>query len=64
MSCCAPGAELCFDEVGTSNEALLLSSRTLRDGLRQTDLSVPNISCSGCLQGIEFTKPITAGEVP
>lgn len=53
MSCCAPGAELCFDEVGTSNEELLLSSRTLRDGLRQTDLSVPDIHCGGCLQRIE-----------
>jgi Cu2+-exporting ATPase len=53
MSCCAPGAELCFDEVGTSNEELLLSSRTLPDGLRQTDLSVPDIHCGGCLQRIE-----------
>jgi P-type Cu2+ transporter len=41
MSCCAPGAELCFDEVGTSTEELLPSSRTLRDGLRRTDVSVP-----------------------
>jgi Cu2+-exporting ATPase len=53
MSCRAHGAELCFDEVGTSNEELLLSSRTLRDGLRQTDLSVPDIHCGGCLQRIE-----------
>ena len=65
MSCCAPaGAELCFDEVGTSNEKLMLFSRTLRDGLRQTDLSVPDIHCGGWLQRIELTTPITAGPVP
>ncbi|UGY15626.1 heavy metal translocating P-type ATPase [Bradyrhizobium septentrionale] len=53
MSCCAPGADLCLDKAGTSNEEILLSSRTLRDGLRQTDLSVPDIHCGGCLQRIE-----------
>jgi Cu2+-exporting ATPase len=52
MSCCAPGAELCFDEAGTSTEELRLSSRTLRDGLRPTDVSVPDIHCGGCLQKI------------
>ena len=64
MSCCAPGAELCFDEVGTSNEKLMLFSRTLRDGLRQTALSVPDIHCGGWLQRIELATPITAGAVP
>ena len=52
MSCCAPGAGLCFEEVGTSTEELLLSNRTLRDGLRPTDVSVPDIHCGGCLQKI------------
>src|SRR5215472_16650992 len=31
----------------------MLSSRTLHDGLRQTQLSVPDIHCGGCLQKIE-----------
>ena len=52
MSCYAPGAELCFDQVGPSTEELLLSSRTLRDGLRRTDVSVPDIHRGGCLQKI------------
>jgi P-type Cu2+ transporter len=53
MSCCAPGAEFDLQESGTSDEELLLSSRTLRDGLRQTDLSVPDMHCGGCLQKVE-----------
>jgi P-type Cu2+ transporter len=63
MSCCAPGAELCFDEVGTSNEELLLSSRTLRDGLRRTDVSTRDIHRGGCLQKIT-TALGAAGRVP
>ncbi|MBR0869356.1 cadmium-translocating P-type ATPase [Bradyrhizobium tropiciagri] len=55
MSCCAPGAELCLVEATSSNEELLLASRTLRDGLRQTDLSVPDMHCGACLQKIEAT---------
>jgi len=42
----------------------MLFSRTLRDGLRQTALSVPDIHCGGWLQRIELTTPITAGPVP
>jgi len=42
----------------------MLFSRTLRDGLRQTDHSVPDIHCGGWLQRIELTTPITAGPVP
>ena len=53
MSCCAPGAELYSHQDGTSNEEILLASRTMRDGLRQTDLSVPDIHCGACLQKIE-----------
>ncbi len=53
MSCCAPGAELYSLQNGTSDEEIVLASRVLRDGLRQTDLSVPDIHCGGCLQKIE-----------
>lgn len=53
MSCCAPGAELCFHEHGSSNEEIRLASRPMRDGQRQTDLSVPDIHCGACLQKIE-----------
>jgi hypothetical protein len=63
MSCLAPGAELCFDKAGTSNEELRLSSRTLHDGLRRADLTVPDIQSGGCQQKIELTTPISAGPV-
>jgi len=63
MSCCAPGAELCFDEIGTSTEVLPPSSRTLRDELRPTDVSVPDVHCGGCLRRIA-TALGAAGMVP
>jgi P-type Cu2+ transporter len=55
MSCCAPGAELAFAAVDprTANEEVLLASRTVGDGIRQTDLSVPGIHCGGCIQKVE-----------
>ena len=53
MSCCAPGAELYLCQVGRSDEELLLASRKVHDGVRQTDLSVPDMHCGGCLQKIE-----------
>jgi Cu2+-exporting ATPase len=53
MSCCAPGAELYLCQVDQSGEEILLASRTVQDGVRQTDLSVPDIHCGGCLQKIE-----------
>ena len=51
MSCCAPGAELY--QARAMDEELLLASRLVHDGLRQTDLSVPDIHCGGCLLRIE-----------
>ncbi len=53
MSCCAPGAELNLGESGPSAEEIWLASQTVRDGLRRTDLSVPDMHCGACLQKVE-----------
>ncbi len=53
MSCCAPGAELDLRESGPSAEEILLASQTVRDGLRRTDLSIPDMHCGACLQKVE-----------
>lgn len=36
-----------------SSEELLLASREIEGGLRQSDISVPGIRCGGCIQKIE-----------
>src|SRR5262249_51346479 len=53
MSCCAPGAELYLDQAKAGDHEILLASRPVQDGLRQTDLSVPHVHCAAGLQGIE-----------
>ena len=53
MSCCVAGAELALAEAGTSDEEIVLASRPVGDGLRQTDLSVPDMNCGGCLHKVE-----------
>jgi Cu2+-exporting ATPase len=53
MSCCVAGAELTLPEAGTSDAEILLASRIVGDGLRQTDLSIPDMHCGGCLHKIE-----------
>lgn len=53
MSCCAPGAEFYLHRAAGIDDEILLASRPMNDGLRQTDLSVPDIHCGGCLQRIE-----------
>lgn len=56
MSCCAPGTEGSLALNGGSSpsaEELLLASRDLGHGLRQTDLSVPGVYCGTCISTIE-----------
>ena len=56
MSCCSPAAEFAdavVDRSGAANDELLLASRDIGSGLRQSDLSVPAIHCGGCIQTIE-----------
>ncbi|MFN7027677.1 MAG: heavy metal translocating P-type ATPase, partial [Pseudorhizobium sp.] len=57
-TCCAPGTEgaVELDRLShalPSSEELLLSSRVVEPGLRQTDLSVPGIHCGTCITTIE-----------
>lgn len=60
MSCCAPGAESALDQTGLrkalpSSEEMMLASRSLGQGLRQIDLSVPGVHCGTCITTIETT---------
>ena len=63
MSCCAPAVELPDATIDrrTVNDELLLASRDIGEGLRQTDLSVPTIHCGGCIQKIEQSAWCPAG---
>ncbi|MCY6381341.1 heavy metal translocating P-type ATPase [Hoeflea prorocentri] len=58
MSCCAPGTESAVElekalHAGPSSEELRLTSRSVGEGLRQSDLSVPGIHCGACIRTIE-----------
>jgi Cu2+-exporting ATPase len=63
MGCCGSGAELAGllpDRRATDNE-MLLASRMVADGVRQTDLSVPTMHCGACIRTIENTLGALAG---
>ena len=58
MSCCAPGTEGILDAERASHalpssEELMLASRPLGEGLRQSDLSVPGVHCGTCITTVE-----------
>ena len=43
------------------DEEMRLASRSLGGGLRQTDVSVPDIRCGGCMRTIENALGALAG---
>ena len=58
MSCCLPPPEFIAavagpQPVGPVDGEILLASRVVGDGIRQTDFSVPGIHCGACVQSIE-----------
>ncbi len=55
MTCCTINAEavLAMDPTFFSSEEIALASHSLGDGLRQLDLSVPDVHCGGCIGTVE-----------
>jgi Cu2+-exporting ATPase len=55
MSCCGSGEKLALlaPDARATGEEVLLASRVVTDGVRQTDLSVPTVRCGACIRTIE-----------
>src|SRR5690606_25890072 len=53
MSCCVESAQIATISKAISPEELTLSSRALGNGLRQIELSVPDVHCGMCIKSIE-----------
>ena len=54
MSCCVPDlAAAAATARHPSDEEVMLASRADGEGIRRTDLSVPDIHCGACIQAIE-----------
>ncbi|PWL19179.1 cadmium-translocating P-type ATPase [Falsochrobactrum shanghaiense] len=53
MSCCANNAQLAVAAQAVSTDEMALSSRVLGNGLRQLELSVPDVHCGLCIKAIE-----------
>src|SRR5882757_689834 len=55
MGCCGSGAELALllPDARAAGEEVLLASRIVADGVRQTDLSVPAVHCGACMRTVE-----------
>ena len=55
MGCCGSGAELTLllPDTRTAGEEVLLASRIVAEGVRQTDLSVPTLYCGACMRAVE-----------
>jgi Cu2+-exporting ATPase len=55
MGCCGSGAELALllPDARAAAEEMRLASRVVADGVRQTDLSVPEIHCGACIRTVE-----------
>jgi len=64
MSCCGQAATAGAQLLGPpSADEVILASRDLGDGLRQSDLSVPGIHCAHCIGAIESAfKHVTGVE--
>ncbi|MBC8718044.1 cation-translocating P-type ATPase [Ochrobactrum sp. Marseille-Q0166] len=60
MSCCVENAQIATVIQSVSPDEMLVASRTLGDGLRQLDLSVPGVHCGLCIKNIEETL----GKIP
>ena len=55
MSCCAPGVETALrgEAAPPTSSELSLVARSLGDGSRQVELSVPGVHCAACIVAVE-----------